>query len=211
MENKRTIGFVCPKCHMPVITQKETFALCASATEIPCPCGKSTLKVEPLLREFRLSVPCGPCGQSHTAVVPEEAFLRRKAISLSCPAAGLDSCYIGDEDMVYAAMERLEEALDKVEAKRRRAEDEENPEPVEESPFLDPLVMEEVVGEVKDIAARGGISCTCGSKRFSLRIHYSSIELRCPDCGGSLRIPAATQNDIGDICCKQTLTIDRKR
>ena len=32
----------------------------------------------------------------------------------------------------------------------------------------------------------------------------------CADCGGDLRIPAATQSDIEDICCKQSLRIHGK-
>jgi hypothetical protein len=120
---------------------------------------------------------------------------------------------VGEEGTVYQAMTRLEETMDKVRAQKPRQNEEgetDSSAAPEQATFLDPLVMEEVVGEIRDIAARNGISCTCGSKKWSIRIHYASVELICGDCGGTLRVPAATQNDIGDICCKQTLLIDRK-
>ena len=80
----------------------------------------------------------------------------------------------------------------------------------EEGQFLDPVVMQEVLGELRDIAKRGGVSCACGSKRWKLQVNYSSIDLICADCGGAMRIPAATQSDIADICCKNTIRIKPK-
>lgn len=42
----RTIGYICPHCRQSVITDRSPFQLTASAScEIPCPCGKSSLKL----------------------------------------------------------------------------------------------------------------------------------------------------------------------
>ena len=68
-----------------------------------------------------------------------------------------------------------------------------------------------MLGEVKEIAARDGISCSCGSKRWSLDLRYASIVLRCADCCGVLKIPAAADVDIENICCQYTLTIKGKK
>ena len=97
---------------------------------------------------------------------------------------------------MFAAVRRLEEAVDKVERDAG-----------EKGTFLDELVMHEVLSELKDIAARGGISCACGSKRWKMQVNYSSIDLFCADCGAAMRIPAATASDIDDICCKNTIVI----
>ena len=77
----------------------------------------------------------------------------------------------------------------------------------EKGAFLDELVMHEVLSELKEIAQRDGISCTCGSHRWKLQVNYSSIDLFCADCGGAMRLPAATSSDIDDICCKTRLLI----
>ena len=97
---------------------------------------------------------------------------------------------------MFAALKRLEEAVDKLEAQAG-----------EKGTFLDELVMHEVLSEIKDIAQRGGISCTCGSHNWKLQVNYSSVDLFCADCGGAMRIPAATASDIDDICCKDKLVI----
>ena len=80
----------------------------------------------------------------------------------------------------------------------------------ERGTFLDEVIMHEVLSELKDIAQRDGITCTCGSKKWRLQVNYSSVDLICAQCGGTLRLPAATASDLEDICCKYTLTIKKK-
>ena len=70
--------------------------------------------------------------------------------------------------------------------------------------------MYEVLSELKEIAARGGISCACGSKDWTFQVNYSSVDLICAQCGAQVRIPAATADDIDDICCKNTILIRGK-
>ena len=127
------------------------------------------------------------------------AFLHEKALAFACAASGLDCCYVGEEGPVFAAMERLEEAVDKLEAAAG-----------EKGAFLDEIIMHEILSELRDIAQRGGISCTCGSKEWRLQVNFSSVDLICGHCGRALRIPAATADDLEDLCCKNTLLIKGK-
>jgi len=106
---------------------------------------------------------------------------------------------VGEEGPVYAATARLEQALDKLED-----------EGGERGVFLDEMVMEEVLSEIRDIAARDGISCTCGSHSWTFQVNYSSVDLICKECGAQMRIPAGTADDIDDICCKTRLLIRGK-
>ena len=39
---------------------------------------------------------------------------------------------------------------------------------------------------------------------------YGPDDRFCGRCGAALRIPAATADDLGDLCCKQTLVIRGK-
>ena len=80
----------------------------------------------------------------------------------------------------------------------------------EKGTFLDEIIMHEVLSELRDIAQRGGISCACGSREWRLQVNFSSVDLICGHCGAALRIPAATADDLGDLCCKQTLVIRGK-
>ena len=196
----RTFAYICPECRQTVIAQRSSFAMAAGDCTIPCPCGKSAISIENLGSMYHLSVPCVACGRNHEVTCPQEALLRRKALALTCKATGFDSCMIGDEGAVYDAAKRMELSADEL------------PENVENGKegFLNEIVMQEVLSEVKEIAQRDGIHCSCGSKRWTLDIRYAAIILRCADCGGTLKIPAGTDGDIENICCQYTLTIKGK-
>lgn len=198
-EAKRTIAYLCPECRQLVMIERTVFQLAAAASDLPCPCGKSALRVEIMGEQTRVTVPCLFCGKEHTVVCPTQAFLSKKCLAFSCAASGLDCCYVGEEEAVFAAARRLEEAVDKVDTDAQ-----------ERGVFLDEIIMHEVLSELKEIAQRGGISCTCGSKQWKLQVGYSSVDLICADCGGTLRLPAATESDLEDICCKYTLQIKQK-
>lgn len=196
-ELKRTLAYVCPACRQSVAVERSAFQLAASDSTLPCPCGKSALKVAPEGDRVRLTVPCLFCGHDHSVSCSMQAFLHEKVLAFSCAASGLDCCYVGEEGPVFAALMRLEGAADKLEGRK----------PEEGALFLDELVMHEVLSELREIARRDGISCTCGSHRWKLQVNYSSIDLFCAACGGAMRIPAATADDIDDICCQHKLVI----
>lgn len=198
-ERKRTIAYLCPKCRQSVAMERTEFQLAAAPNKIPCPCGGSTLRVELEADRASLTIPCRYCGRDHHVRCSVHAFLRERALAFSCKATGLDCCYVGEEDAVFQALRRLEEAAEEIG---------ENSE--ETGTFLNETVMMEVLGELKDIASRDGIACICGSKKYKVKIHYSSVELICADCGRKLRIPAVTGEDLEDLCCKYTLQIGGK-
>lgn len=199
-EAKRTLAYICPVCGKAVAVERTAFQLAATVNHLPCPCGKSELVVEMTGDQCRLRVPCVFCGKDHTVTCSTRAFLHEKALAFSCAASGLDCLYVGDEGAVFQALERLEGAVDRLVLESQAQE---------KGAFLDELVMGEVLGEVKEIARRGGIRCECGSTDYGIRVGYSSVELVCAQCGGVLRLPAATADDIDDICCKVQLTIHR--
>ena len=183
----------------PVILERTVFQLAASGSRLPCPCGKSALTVSLMGDQVRLTVPCLFCEQEHTVSCSTAAFLQEKTLAFSCANSGLDCCYVGEEGAVYAATARLEQAVDKLD---------QAPDPEEERPpVLGPMVMEEILSELRDIAARGGVSCACGSKTWTFRVNYSSGDRVCGQCGAEMRIPAATADDIDDLCCKTTRLI----
>ena len=197
-EQMRTLGYICPSCGKAVLADRSRFALEAAATGVVCDCGHSELTAEPTARAYRITVPCGVCGGEHRAEVPPESVLEGSGIGLACPETRQLCCYIGERDRVERSLAELERTLEK--KKDREADT-----------FVDDVVMYEVLSELKDIAARDGISCACGSKGCSLDIHGGAVDLVCPACGGRLRVPAATDNDLDRLCCQYTLTIPGKK
>lgn len=198
-EPKRTLAYLCPKCKQTVMVERSVFRLAAAPDKLPCPCGGSALQVEMEADHVDLTVPCAYCGGEHQVRCPAHAFLHENALAFSCKATGLDCLYVGEENAVLRALRRLEEATAQLTEK-----------PGEEKNFLNETIMTEILGELKDIAARGGISCSCGSKDYKVKILYSSVELECAQCHAKLRLPAATGEDLEDLCCRYILTIGGK-
>lgn len=203
-EPSRTLAWMCPHCRQSVIVERSVFSLTAAPSTAACPCGKSQVRVEPMEDHFRVTVPCLTCGKDHTVACSQEAFLRRKAIALSCSVSGLSCFYVGEEEAVFAAVRRLEEAADLLPEKGEGQED-------APAAFLNETIMQEVLGEIRDIARRpGGITCACGGPGVKIRVGYSAVDLFCAACGNALRIPAATDSDLDDLCCKTSLVIQGK-
>jgi len=197
-EKMRFLSYICPSCRQSVIVQRSVFSLAAAPTEITCPCGKSHVSVEFLSDRVHLEVPCLFCGRGHTVSCSSKAFLEERALAFSCAASRLDCCYVGEKELVYSATRRLEQAADKLEGETEQR-----------GTFLDELVMHEILSELKEIGQRDGISCTCGSKDWRMKVGYSAVEISCCDCGAQTRIAAAASEDIADLCCSYTLKIGR--
>lgn len=196
-EQTRTFGYICPSCGKAVLADRTRFALEAAAIGAVCDCGHSELTAEPAVRAYRITVPCGVCGGEHRAEVAPESLLEGPGVALACPETKQLCCYIGERDRVERSLAELERTLEK--KKDREADT-----------FVDDVVMYEVLSELKDIAQRDGISCTCGSHQWEFQVNYSSIDLKCRGCGAQMRIPAATADDIDSICSKMTLVIRGK-
>ena len=200
-EAKRTLAYICPVCGKAVAMERTAFQLAASVNHLSCPCGKSELVVEMTGDQCHLMVPCIFCGKDHKVTCSTRSLLHEKTLAFPCAVSGLDCLYVGESESVFQALERLEQAVDRLVLESQAQE---------KGAFLDELVMGEVLGELKEIAQRGGISCQCGSRDYGIKVGYSAVELICAQCGATLRLPAATADDIDDICCKTTLTIGKK-
>lgn len=194
-ERKRTLAYMCPKCKQSVVVTESEFRLAAASSKLPCPCGGSALLVEMEADHVDLTVPCLYCGEDHHIRCSPHTFLHERALAFSCKATGLDCLYVGEEEPVFRALRRLEEATANLKGRS------------EEDSFLNETIMTEVLGELKDIAARGGIACTCGAKEYKVKINYSAVELECGQCGARLRLPAATGEDLEELCCRYSLLI----
>ena len=149
--------------------------------------------------KYRLTVPCGLCGAIHEAVCRPEQLAEGPGLALACAGSKQFSCFIGPEETVRR---RLDELV-LLAAKEKQQEGEETPEA-----FADNVIMYEVLSELKDIASRPqGITCGCGSEEYGMEIRRSAVDLICRRCGAKLRLPAATDRDLDDLCCHWKLRI----
>lgn len=199
-EEMRTFGYLCPACGKTVMGTRSVFALEASNAEVECDCGKSRLQVKFDGSQYHVYVPCGLCGETHEGRCPADRILRG-ATALGCANTRQFACFIGDEGIVE---KNLRELAILAEKEKQQKDD-------GEEAFLDNVIMYEVLSELKDIAQRpGGITCACGSDGYGMEIRRSAVDLVCRRCGAKLRIPAATDRDLDDLCCHLKLVIPGK-
>ena len=197
-EELRTIGYICPKCGKPVMQTRSAFTLAAGSAEIACACGESILHTEYDGEVYRVYVPCAICGETHVAQCPPQRMLHG-ATALACAETKQFCCYIGDEGTVEKNLRELAILVSKEKAQEGSEHEE---------IFVDNVIMYEVLSELKDIAARPhGITCSCGSDRYGMEIRRSAVDLVCRDCGAKLRVNAATDRDLDDLCCHMKLVI----
>ena len=198
-EEMRTFGYLCPKCGRTVMATRSIFALEASNVEVECPCGKSSLNVTYDGEHYKVTVPCGLCGETHQAICAPDRILHG-ATALGCAKTKQFACFIGEEGIVEKNLRELEILAEKEKQQEGSEEGKEA--------FVDNVIMYEVLSELKDIAERpDGITCGCGSHNYAMEIRRSSVDLICKDCGAKMRIPAATDRDLDDLCCHMKLVI----
>ncbi len=199
MENEmRTFGYLCPACGKPVMAARSLFALEASGVEVECGCGGSALRTEFDGQWCKMIVPCGLCGETHSTRCAPADLTREGGVAFGCAKSQEFCCYVGDEGSVEKHLRTLEILAEKEKRNQENGGE----------PFLDSVIMYEVLSELKEIAAREkGITCGCGSHEYTMDIRRSAVDLSCKDCGAKLRIPAATEDDLDDLCCHLRLTI----
>ena len=61
--------------------------------------------------------------------------------------------------------------------------------------------------DIEEYTREHGISCSCGSERYTMEVRPTYVDLICADCGARLRIDAATDDDLDRLCCHWTLQI----
>ena len=195
-EQMRALGYLCPECGGIVYGERSHFAMSAAAVGLVCDCGRSELTAQPEGASCRLTVPCGLCGGEHRAEAAAERLLEGEGIGLACPKTRQLCCYIGQPQRVERALRQLELTVEKS---------------GEDGAFVDSVIMYEVLSELRDIAARGGVSCACGASGCAMEIQGAAVDLVCRQCGARLRLPAATDEDLDRLCCQYTLTIPGRK
>ena len=154
-EEMRTIGYLCPACHKRVIQQRSVFALSASGAVVSCECGESSLTIEAEENKFRLSVPCGVCGEEHLAECSADKLLHGRGIGLACPDTKMLCCFIGEDYAVEHEMEQLSLAA----AKEREQGD-------DPAAFADSVIMYEILSELKESRRTDGIDAVSALVHF---------------------------------------------
>ena len=204
----RAFAYLCPQCGKIALAARDSFALLASNWNPACSCGKSNLNIQFDGSFFHFQVPCGLCGEIHAASCTPDRILKATA-AFNCPNTGDFCCFAGDAKQIQKRLPELESLS--LSLSRAAENNQNNNLNQNASPFLNDIIMYEILSELRDIAARpNGIQCQCGSKLYKMRVRRASVDFICQDCGGRLRIPAASDQDLDDLCCHMRLVIPGK-
>lgn len=186
-----------PRATSASSSREACLPLSASGAVVSCECGESSLTIEAEENKFRLSVPCGVCGEEHLAECSADKLLHGAASALPAP---IRKCSAALSARTTPSSTRWSSFRSRRPRSASRAT---IPPPLPIS-----VIMYEVLSELKEIAARkDGITCSCGSKSYGMEIHSTYVDLVCKSCGAKLRIPAATDEDLDRLCCRMKLQI----
>ena len=73
------------------------------------------------------------------------------------------------------------------------------------------MILYGFLPEQGDPAAGGGVPGAWGGRRYGMEVRRSAVDLICRDCGAKLRVPAATDRDLDDLCCHMKLVLPGKK
>lgn len=164
-----------------------------------CSCGESALVACIEAGQLIVEFPCSICGQRHRSSIPLNDALSGDPIALRCTVTDIAACYAGLPDRL-AYMDSLQSdeeiaafvgRLVGIQPPYRQTQHRDH------VPH-DPTAADALCAAQK-LAARDGISCHCGSMRFTAAYDEGALLISCASCGASKIFPAKSAGDIANI------------
>jgi hypothetical protein len=195
-----TIAYKCTSCGSFEFFNVSMFTLTYKKNcGLSCRCRKSCISMEQEGGNgYLVNIPCIGCGNEHTYLITKKSMLLGETTVLNCPETGMQICFIGRDEAVRRKVDSLEEEFDELMDTYGY-----------ENYFRNTQVMFDTLNHIHDIALKGNLSCECGDSDIELVLLSDCILLRCGRCGGNRIIPAAKNEDLGEVLKKSQLFITR--
>lgn len=175
LHSERTIALTCPACQM---IQEHTFSLFAISEQplhLLCRCGFSQGHLRRQKKHFELDV-LGIEGDRVRIPFSKNEFLARRLVNIKTGASERKLGYLGNPQAVQAAV------LDETTSFSLDFGD-----------FSDPIIMEEVLKLLQDLAEQDKIRCECEHSSIGIDVYSDRVELVCSYCGSMVQIDASTK------------------
>ncbi|MFA5561245.1 MAG: hypothetical protein WDA00_01195 [Eubacteriales bacterium] len=188
LENKQThITYRCPDCGDAIFGLVGAFSLRAEMVKLKCPCGKSSLHIQPTKdKKARLSVPCLFCGKPHHYMISQSLLYGRELFLLNCPYTNMDICFTGTKEKIDGALSQSAGELERLFASLDM-----EPMPAAARPYLPDASIHDIVRfVVRELEEEGKIYCPCQNGTYDLRLTQEGICVFCTACGASALFPA---------------------
>ncbi|MFW5980429.1 MAG: hypothetical protein ACOCRB_00260 [Halanaerobiaceae bacterium] len=176
----------CSGCGDIKIDQINVFQLSGNQKhKIYCECSNEKSIIQKKGKYIEITFYCILCDYEHKLIIPEKKFwLKDSYNSLVCPNTDLNLGYYGSYKKIIELIKKQQEDLNSM-ANELGFDD-----------FANPEILLEVLDYLHDIAARGDLSCECGSYDIYIDLASDEVRLSCGYCNSQMSIPAASRKDL---------------
>lgn len=179
----RQFVYKCPQCGSTVSCETGVFSL-SGGYDARCECGASSLNIVKQSGRYRLTVPCGFCGEAHVRLFSMMDIIRGNTQYVLCPYNDKYTCCVGIPGKMEKEIEELELSFLERE-KIRQAPDEY---------WNTTAARHGILAKLVTMLENGSMSCACGHNRLQILLDGSETFLRCEKCGGI--VPMSTLDGI---------------
>lgn len=195
-----TVLYRCPECGSEVRSIIGIFSLTADMIRLKCPCGESQLQmIYTKDKKIKITVPCFFCHETHSFTLSAQAFFERDVFVYPCPYSGLDICFIGKDDMISDAVDKSNEAIQKMVEDMGLDDFDEKMSSISNSKIdeSDSSIRDEAFYLLSEFADEGAIVCHCEDGGDYFTEEYDDhITLKCSKCGDSIDISTLSESEI---------------
>ena len=188
IESCCSVAFYCQRCGSIHIHDVPYFTG-ARETKIRCDsCGHEQGRIVRLSgSRFSIELSCVSCGTMNRVTYTTKHAHRVGLEKIFCSADHFELGYIGKRKRIEELM-----AFNQAEFEAIHPNDGKN--------FIEKQhILLEALNRVHDLAARGAITCPCGSDALAADIHGNSIVLECEHCGSEYVLSASSAEDLEKI------------
>lgn len=160
-----------------------------------CGCGESALVACIEAGNLIVEFPCSICGQRHKTSIPLDDALRGNPVPLFCTITDTIACYVGLPDSI-AKMDskQSDEEISAFVSKLLG----DHPEFFlnDAAKYNDLITAADALCAVQELAYRNGLSCKCGSYKFTAGYDEGILRISCTSCGTFRDFNAYSTYDI---------------
>jgi hypothetical protein len=174
----REFVYKCPECGKTVRCEAGVFSL-SGGYEGHCECGLSALKISKFGGKYRVTVPCGFCGESHSGSFSMMDMIRPATQYVFCPHNDKYACCFGAPGKMEKEIHEMERSFEE------REEIKKAPDEYWNTPSARHGILQKMVAMLEG----GAMACSCGHNRMQILLENGETFVRCEKCGGIVPMP----------------------
>ncbi len=218
-ELKNNVAYRCPHCGVTVsgIINIFLFAGAKHMIKLKCNCSdESALTItETSDNKLNISVPCLPCGGSHSFKISKEMFFKKDNFTMRCPYSGIEIFFLGTEENIEKHLKDSEQDLvslfESVGMEDATAIFEKNSDSDTDytEHFIDRHMQDIITFIIEELAADHKIHCHCPDEHgeYVITNHDRTLRVSCKKCGAKCDISVDNSIATNAIIHSDSLTL----